>query len=81
LSIFPDTKWSRWMKSNDAKELRATKLIPANYAFDTGITIYDDRVAFMSYSTEHPLAVIIEDQNISATMKKLFSYISDHAEK
>lgn len=78
ISIFPDTRWSRWMKSNDKQELRETKLIPKEYAFDTGITIYDDRVAFMSYSLEHPLAVIIEDQNISATMKKLFSYINDH---
>lgn len=79
LTIFPNTKWSRFMKQNDAKENRETKLIPAEYAFNTGITIYDNRVGFFSCSPERPLAVIVEDANISKTMKKIFSYISDQA--
>ena len=73
--IAPDSEWSKITKSEDKKYLRETKLIPAEFSFDTEIDIYDNKVAIFSFSKENPIAVIIEDENIAHTMKTLFRFI------
>lgn len=75
--IAPNTKWSQWTQNNDPKSLRVTKLIPAEYKFATEVVLYDNKVGLFSFSKEKPMAVIIEDENISQTMKTLFNYINN----
>ncbi|OGE77878.1 MAG: hypothetical protein A2751_02430 [Candidatus Doudnabacteria bacterium RIFCSPHIGHO2_01_FULL_46_14] len=75
LDIAPDTEWSRKSQTRDKELLRETKLIPEQFAFDTEIDVYDNKTAIMSFSEKEPIAVIIEDNNIAKTMKKLFEYV------
>ena len=77
IDIAPDTPVSRQSQKRDAELLRVTKLIPAKYIFDSEIDIYDDKVGIFSYSKDHPMAVLIQDENIAATMKQIFNYIND----
>ena len=77
--ITPETEMSRKYRGEDEKYIRKGKFIPEKYSMDTEISIYDNKVGIFSYSLENPVAIIIEDETISATMKKLFDYIESTA--
>lgn len=77
--IAPDTAWSRSMQKEDKKFLRNTKFIPNKYRFASEIDIYDNKVGIFSFTNEHPIAVIIEDQTIHDTLKTLFDYVAESA--
>lgn len=77
IDIAPDTQISRDSQKQDKEFSRVTKLIPAKYVFNSEIDIYDDKVGIFSYSKEHPMAVLIQDENIAKTMKQIFNYIND----
>lgn len=79
VDLAPNTEWSRRSKAVDKEVLRITKLIPAQFTFDTEIDIYDNKVGIFSYSEKEPIAVIIEDEAIANTMKTLFAYMESHA--
>ncbi len=74
-AITADAPGSRHAQELDAKSLRLTKLLPAGFDFDIEIEIYGSKVLFASYSKEHPLAVLIEDEKIAGTMKTIFRYV------
>lgn len=73
--IAPESEWSKTSRGDDAKYLRTTRFLPAKYGFDAEISIYDNKVGIFSYAKENPVAVLIEDDTIADTMKKLFDYI------
>lgn len=75
IDIAPDSEWSRRSKESDSEFLRRTELLPEQYTFDTEIDIYDNKVGIFSFSEDQPLAVIIEDNKITAALKTLFRYI------
>lgn len=72
--IAPDTKVARIAKNRDKNELRTTMLIPDKFSFGTEIDIYDKKVGIFSFSKENPVAVIIEDELISNTLKNIFEH-------
>ena len=73
--IAPDSEWSRISQKADTELLRITKLLPAEFSFNTEIDIYDNKLAIFSFSGDNPIAVIIEDAHIADTLKTLFDYI------
>lgn len=73
--IAPNSDWSQKSKRRDVEFNRVTKLLPAEFIFDTEIDLYDNKVAIFSFSKEQPIAVIIEDEQIAKTLKTLFTYI------
>ena len=77
IDIAPDTEWAHKSKTRDKELRRITKLIPKKYLFNAEIDVYDNKVAIFSFSSKKPIAVIIEDENISRTVKVLFQYIDD----
>lgn len=77
IDVAPDTPVSRESQKRDVELLRLTKLIPPKYIFDSEIDIYNDKVGIFSYSKDHPIAVLIQDENIAKTMKQIFNYIND----
>ncbi|OGG79981.1 hypothetical protein A3A39_01195 [Candidatus Kaiserbacteria bacterium RIFCSPLOWO2_01_FULL_54_13] len=79
IDIVPETESGRRSKADDHKYIRTTKFLPAKYTFDGDISIYDNKVAVVSYARENPIAVIIEDEAISDMMKTLFDFIAEKA--
>lgn len=73
--IAPDTTWGKFIKENDEKYIRITKLIPAQFSFDTEMVIYDNKLGIFSFTKNKLMAVIIEDDSIVNTMLALFGYI------
>ena len=71
--ITPDTGLSRKYKEGEVR------YIPEKYAMDTEICIYDNKVGIFSLALENPVALIIEDDTISHTMKQIFRYIESTA--
>ena len=76
--IAPDTPFARKEALDDEKDFRKVKFIPPQYAMDTEISIYDNKVSLTSFSAENPVAILIEDENLARTMKKLFDYVQTH---
>ncbi len=73
--IAPDTPWGKFIKENDATSIRLTKLIPAEFSFDTEMVIYDNKLGIFSFTQNKLMAVIIEDDAIVNTLRVLFKYI------
>jgi sugar-specific transcriptional regulator TrmB len=76
--IAPDTPLAREQEKLDEGLLRKVKFIPPEYAMETEISLYDNKVSLTSFSRENPVTVLIEDENIARTMKKIFDYIHAH---
>ncbi len=76
--VAPATEWGKFIKENDSKYIRVTKLIPAEYAFDTEMVIYDNKLGIFSFSKNKLMAVIIEDAAIANTVLALFRYIDSN---
>lgn len=73
--LAPESEWARKSKEDDAKYLRTTKFIPAQYGFNAEFALYDNKVSIFSYAQENPVAIIIEDETVSDMMQKLFDYM------
>lgn len=73
--IATDTPFARKEALEDEKYLRKVKFIPPQYAMETEISIYDNKVSLTSFSAENPVTILIEDENLARTMKTLFDYI------
>lgn len=73
--ITPNSDWSQKSKKRDHELNRMTKFLPAEFTFDTEVALYDNKVAIFSFAKERPIAVIIEDEQITKTLKTLFTYI------
>ncbi len=74
-TIAIDTPSSRHYKGYDGKQLRTTKLLPPGYDFEIEVVAYDDKVLITSFSEDHPLSVLIEDEKIAQLMVALFRYM------
>ena len=79
--IAPNTEWGKFIKKNDEKYIRLTKLIPVEFAFDTEMVIYDNKLGIFSFTKNKLMAVIIENNAIVNTMLTLFRYIDQTIEK
>ncbi|HEY4517252.1 MAG TPA: helix-turn-helix domain-containing protein [Candidatus Paceibacterota bacterium] len=77
--ISPDTPFAQQKALDDEKHFRKVKFIPAKYKMDTEISIYDNKVSLASFSSENPVAILIEDENLARTMKQIFDYIESTA--
>ena len=77
--LSPDTPFARKEADNDEKFYRKVKFIPPQFAMETEISIYDNKVSLTSFSSANPISVLIEDENIARTMKKLFDYVQSTA--
>lgn len=73
--VAPDTAWGKYIKENDKNYLRLTKLIPAQFSFDTEMVIYDNKLGIFTFTKNKLMAVIIEDESIVNTMLALYKYI------
>ncbi|MDB5259979.1 MAG: transcriptional regulator TrmB [Candidatus Nomurabacteria bacterium] len=73
--ITTDTPGGHATKNKDKQFFRTTKIIPKEYSFDTEIIAYENKISLTSFSNEDPVAVIIEDERISNTIKKIFEYV------
>jgi hypothetical protein len=73
--IVPHSEAAENYKRRESYQLRNTKLLPPGFNFNNETIIYDDKVLITSFSKNHPLAVLIEDVEISRMMKELFRYI------
>ena len=63
-------------QKKDKDELRETKLIPENILeIDTEIDIFDDKVAFLWVKEEDEIWVLIQNESIANTMRKIFDTI------
>jgi sugar-specific transcriptional regulator TrmB len=60
------------LKARDARELRETRFVPEDVAFNTTTFIYGDKVAIVSLNKKLPTAVVIEDPDIRDTMTLFF---------
>jgi sugar-specific transcriptional regulator TrmB len=73
--IAPDTEWSHKSKKIDKVFKRVTKLIPADFGFDTEVDIWDNKVGLFTFTEDNPIAVLIEDERVANTMRQMFRYI------
>jgi sugar-specific transcriptional regulator TrmB len=64
------------LKQKDKKELRQTRMLPVeSYSSEVEIGIYDNKVFVSNYKKEFGL--IIEDKDISSTLRKIFEIVWD----
>jgi len=77
--IAPDTPFAREEAKNDEKLYREVTFIPSQYKMDTEISIYGNKVSMTSFSAENPVTILIEDENLSRTMKNIFDYVKTNA--
>jgi len=65
--------WSEKHVKKDKEELRESRFIPEQYDITTGVRIYGDRVALLSYQNE--IGVVIEDKEIAKMMQMFFEVL------
>jgi len=69
--IAPDTKESRAVVINDAKELRTSLLVPKEkFYFSIEMNIYNNKIMVASWREK--FAIIIESEEISSAQRKIF---------
>ncbi len=75
IGLAADSPFVQLTQSLDNTALRVTKIIPKEYRLDIEMVIYDQKVAMFSFQKDKPVAIIIEDEAISNSMKTLFRYL------
>lgn len=70
--LVPKTKTSLALKEKDAKELRITQFLPDGVTIDNSNFIYGNKVAIISVKSKQPVGILIEDEDISHTMRVFF---------
>lgn len=63
--------------SEDKDSFRTRKVIPGNKKLSSQISIYKDKVSFISYHKEDYKGVIIQDASFAETMKSVFDALDD----
>lgn len=71
--IMDRNAWSEEHVKNDKEELRESRFIPPEYDITTGVRVYGDRVALISYQNE--IGVVIEDEEIAKMMQMFFEVL------
>ncbi len=66
--ITRDSKKAQEVCNRDKKELRTSKLLSCP-SFNTEIMIYGNKISIVSFRTQNPFALLIEDQGIATTLK------------
>lgn len=60
-------------RTRDVIHFRATKEVPADkFPFQLEVDVYEDKVAFINYRTEHLLGIVVKHPLIAETMKAWF---------
>ena len=78
--IMPDSKMGKYMKENDERDLRESRLLPASsYDFSSEIYVWDDVLAFTSYSQGEEFALQIESKPIADTVRMIFRIVWNQA--
>jgi sugar-specific transcriptional regulator TrmB len=72
-AIYPATEKSFLHKKRDGKELRESRLIPAEFDFHLDIMIYDHKVVITSLKEK--FGVMIESREMAESQKKIFDMI------
>ena len=62
-------------KKDDARELRHTRFLPADFEIKNANYIYGDKIAIISLNKNLPMGIIIADADIAKTQSELFDYI------
>jgi sugar-specific transcriptional regulator TrmB len=73
-TFVPDGAKSKEFQKNDAKYLRETKLVKFS-DWKTEIYIYGNKVALMSFRSNPPIAILIEDKDITQTLKFIWEQL------
>ena len=68
-TISRDSQTSRAVMAKNEKELRKMKFIKSEEELKTEINIYGDKVAMMSFRSNPPFAVLIENHDIAETLR------------
>jgi sugar-specific transcriptional regulator TrmB len=76
-SIATNSPQSFSLRERDPKESRKTKILPPGYEFEIEFVTYENKVLIASFSQVHPLALVIEDEQIARTVRELFRYIDN----
>lgn len=80
LSLQADTPEDRVYQGRDKKELRETRLIPADKCPKQGeLNIFEDRIVLYTSEDNEALGVKIVNKKIASILKKLFELAWDHA--
>jgi len=70
-----DDEFGRWVKDNDAQNLREIRLISKEqFNFTNEINIYDDKLAIISFKDEL-IGMIIESPEIANTQRAIFKMV------
>lgn len=78
--IAPDGELGQQMKKRGEKELRETKLLPASsYQFESEIHVYDDIVAFISFSQGEEFAIRVKSKPLATTLKMIWRIVWNSA--
>lgn len=74
--IVPDNAEGRAFKSKDAVSSRECRLVPASsYNFEGEIFMFENTVAFISYTEEEEFALLIESKAIAKTLKMIWQIV------
>lgn len=76
-AISKDCAIARDFVKNDFKLNRATKFIQTKQDLKTEINIYGDKVALISFRNDTPFAVLIEDKDITQTLRTTWNELWD----
>ncbi len=70
--IVNDSPGARRYELHNKREMREMKILPTNAEVVTEINIFNDTVALMSFRSQPPVAVLIEDHAIATTMRLIW---------
>ena len=76
-SILRDSPEARKFTQKNIKYLRESKLIPSG-DWKTEINIYGNKVAIMSFRSDPPFCVVIEDESIAETLGTVWKELWNH---
>ncbi|MFA5992643.1 MAG: helix-turn-helix domain-containing protein [Candidatus Pacearchaeota archaeon] len=81
LMIVSDSKEDQKLKKADKEEMRETRFSPLLDNFKTGIYIFGDKVAFLTFDENEPNGIIIDNKSISDAIKKIHGYLWNESQK
>ena len=78
--MFQKSKYSQKMKTKDQLELRETRFINCGEV-TTGIYVYGQKVAFLTFLKEQPMGLIIDDKSLVHTIKIMLELLWVNSQK
>jgi len=80
--ISPVTNTKFQMRGSDQVQLRESRFLPEeHFSFKSDLMIFEDAVLCQTYVDSQPIAAVLCDQNMVATMKMIFELAWEAAEK